>query len=132
MHPSQFSSIAPFFIVSSVPQTLAFYVERLGFQVMYRQPPGAPFFAIVRRDSVMIFLKHGENVPPVPNCLRHPSMKWDAYISVLDPDSLAIDFARRGLSFHTPLAQTSEGLRGFEVRDPDGYVLFFGRPHEGS
>jgi hypothetical protein len=25
-------------------------------------------------------------------------------------------------------ALTDDGLRGFEVKDPDGYVLFFGRP----
>jgi len=23
---------------------------------------------------------------------------------------------------------THDGLRGFELKDPDGYVLFFGRP----
>jgi hypothetical protein len=26
------------------------------------------------------------------------------------------------------LQDTSSGLRGFEITDPDGYVLFFGRP----
>ena len=25
---------------------------------------------------------------------------------------------------------THDGLRGFELTDPDGYVLFFGRPRE--
>jgi hypothetical protein len=28
----------------------------------------------------------------------------------------------------TPLKNTTDGLRGFEVTDPDGYVLSFGRP----
>jgi hypothetical protein len=27
-----------------------------------------------------------------------------------------------------PLKDTQDGLRGFELRDTDGYVLFFGRP----
>jgi hypothetical protein len=31
-----------------------------------------------------------------------------------------------------PLADTQDGLRGFEVEDPDGYVLFFGRPRDQS
>jgi hypothetical protein len=26
------------------------------------------------------------------------------------------------------LKDTDDGLRGFEITDPDGYVLFFGRP----
>jgi hypothetical protein len=28
--------------------------------------------------------------------------------------------------FSEPLKDTEEGLRGFEITDPDGYVLFFG------
>ena len=27
-----------------------------------------------------------------------------------------------------PLKDTHDGLRGFEICDPDGYILFFGRP----
>ena len=30
--------------------------------------------------------------------------------------------------FSVPLEDTHDGLRGFEICDPDGYVLFFGRP----
>jgi catechol 2,3-dioxygenase-like lactoylglutathione lyase family enzyme len=30
--------------------------------------------------------------------------------------------------FRRPLHDDDEGLRGFEVKDADGYVLFFGRP----
>jgi len=29
-----------------------------------------------------------------------------------------------------PLKDTHDGLRGFEICDPDGYVLFFGRPRQ--
>jgi uncharacterized glyoxalase superfamily protein PhnB len=45
-----------------------------------------------------------------------------------DPDALAAEFAQHGASFSAPLEDTGEGLRGFEIRDPDGYTLFFGRP----
>jgi hypothetical protein len=31
-------------------------------------------------------------------------------------------------SFSRPLKNDDDGLRGFEVKDGDGYVLFFGRP----
>ena len=30
--------------------------------------------------------------------------------------------------FSEPLKDTHDGLRGFELKDADGYVLFFGRP----
>ena len=55
-------------------------------------------------------------------------MRLDAFVYVEDPDALATEFSGRGVDFSTPLKDTSDGLRGFEIRDPDGYVLFFGRP----
>lgn len=122
------TTIAPFFIVNHVPTTIAFYRDYLGFEIEYQDPQDDPFFAIVRRDGVMIFLKAHEGLQPMPNSSRHAWIKWDAYVSVPDPDALAAEFADRGLAFHKPVGKTSEGLRGFEVRDPDGYVLFFGRP----
>ena len=30
------------------------------------------------------------------------------------------------LSFFTPLGNNDDGLRGFEVKDADGYLLYFG------
>lgn len=49
-------------------------------------------------------------------------------MSVPDPDALAAEFASRQVEFFVPLRDTDDGLRGFEIRDPDGYILFFGRP----
>lgn len=120
--------IAPSFIVGNVSRTLAFYCEKLGFDTYFREPETDPFFAIVERDGVMIFVKAVEGASPRPNSAAHPWVKWDAYVSVPDPDGLAAEFAANGVPFATALGETSEGLRGFEVRDPDGYVLFFGRP----
>jgi catechol 2,3-dioxygenase-like lactoylglutathione lyase family enzyme len=121
------SSMSPFFIVSDVGASTAFYVEKLGFEVRYREPEEAPFFGIVGRDGAMLFLKAGE-AAPLPNPRRDPAMRWDAYCYTPDPDALAAEFAGRGAVFSAPLKDTSDGLRGFEVTDPDGYVLFFGRP----
>ncbi len=121
------SSMCPFFIVSDVPGALAFYVERLGFETRFVQPADDPFFAIVGRDGAQLFLKSGK-AQPAPNAKRDPDMRWDAYSYVADPDELAAELAERGAVFSNPLKDTSDGLRGFEITDPDGYVLFFGRP----
>ena len=121
--------IAPSFIVTNVSRTLAFYCDKLGFEIYFQQPETDPFFAIVQRDGVMVFVKAAEGATPRPNSTAHPWVKWDAYVSVPDPDALAAEFAAAGVTFEKPLGNTSENLRGFEVRDPDGYVLFFGRPN---
>jgi len=125
------SGIAPLFIVRDVPKALAFYRDRLGFAITFQGPePDDIFFGIVRRGAAMIMFKE-VGVDPVPNYTRDIKQgiaRWDAYVSVPDPDALAAEFASRQVDFFVPLADTADGLRGFELQDADGYVLFFGRP----
>ena len=128
MQPS-IESICPFFIVADVPKTIAFYTDKLGFKASYSQPEEEPFFAIVDRDGASLFVKSGE-ASPLPNPKRDPEMRWDAYCYTADPDALAAEFMGRGAPFSVPLKDTTDGLRGFEITDPDGYVLFFGRPKD--
>lgn len=128
---AQLSGIAPFIIVRDVPEALAFYRDRLGFDVTFEGPePGDIFFGIVQRDGAMILLK-SVGVEPVPNYTRDVQQgvaRWDAYVFVPDPDALAEEYRSRDVEFSEPLQDTDDGLRGFELRDADGYVLFFGRP----
>jgi catechol 2,3-dioxygenase-like lactoylglutathione lyase family enzyme len=119
--------IAPSFIVKNVPDALSFYRDRLGFDVTFQGPPDDVFFGIVERGAAMIMLK-AVGVDPLPNAKRHPWARWDAYLNVPDPDALAAEFSSRNVEFSEPLRDTPDGLRGFELKDTDGYVLFFGRP----
>jgi len=123
--------IAPCFIVRNAAAAVAFYRDKLGFEVTFQEPEQDPFFAIVCRGGAMIFVK-AVGVDPVSNRSRHPWAGWDAYINVPDPDALAAEFAERDVGFSASLKDTSDGLRGFELKDADGYVLFFGRPRQGS
>jgi catechol 2,3-dioxygenase-like lactoylglutathione lyase family enzyme len=125
------SGIAPFFIVRSAAAALAFYRDKLGFDVAYQEPEHDPFFGIVGRDGAMLLVK-GVGVDPLPNPARDPDARWDAYVNVPNPDALAAEFTSRGVSFSVPLKDTDDGLRGFELKDADGYVLFFGRPRDNS
>jgi len=128
MPKADIASAAPFFIVRSVPAALAFYSDRLGFEIMFQGPAGDVFFGIVRRGGAMIMLKD-VGVDPLPNYRREPGARWDAYLNVPDPDALAAEYAARSIEFAQPLQNDGDGLRGFEVKDADGYVLFFGRPN---
>ncbi len=127
MKAAAVAGISPFFIVSDVSRAITFYRDLLGFEVTFQEPADAPFFAIVQRDAAMIMLK-SVGVAPLPNSHREPQARWDAYLSVPDPDTLATEFASRRVTFAEPLKDTHDGLRGFEIEDHDGYVLFFGRP----
>jgi catechol 2,3-dioxygenase-like lactoylglutathione lyase family enzyme len=121
--------MCPFFIVSNVAQSIAFYRDKLGFETCYQEPNDEPFFAVIGRDGAQLFLKAGE-AAPLPNPTRDPAMRWDAYVLALDPDAIASEFADRGVAFSLPLMDTHDTLRGFEIKDPDGYVLFFGCPRD--
>ena len=131
MTRSSINCIAPCFLVDNVPAALAFYRDKLGFDVTFQEPEQDPFFAIVCRGGAMLMLK-SVGVDPVPNRTRHPWAPWDAYLNVPDPDALAEEFTSRGVLFSAPLKDTTDGLRGFELKDTDGYLLFFGRPREDS
>jgi catechol 2,3-dioxygenase-like lactoylglutathione lyase family enzyme len=123
------SYVSPFFIVTSLKDSVSFYVNKLGFEVRYIGPDDDPYFAIVGRDRVSIMLKEiAPDVKPVPNHTRHGWARWDAYISAAEPDTLFEEYRSGGVAFYRPLQDDDDGLRGFEVMDADGYVLFFGRP----
>ena len=130
MTQAEISAISPFFIVSNVPSSLSFYRDRLGFEITFAGPePNDIFFGIVRRGGAQILLKD-IGVPPMPNHTRDVKKgiaRWDAFVYVPDPDALAHEFASRNVEFFVPLKDTHDGLRGFELKDVDGYVLFFGR-----
>jgi catechol 2,3-dioxygenase-like lactoylglutathione lyase family enzyme len=123
----EIAHIAPFLIVRDMKRTLAFYRDRLGFEVIYTGFGDDLFFGIVRRGGAMMMFKD-VGVAPLPNSKRQPAARWDAYLDVPDPDALAAEFASRNVEFSKPLKDTDDGLRGFELTDSDGYVLFFGRP----
>ena len=130
------TGIAPFFIVRNVPVALSFYRDRLGFDITFQGPNEDDiFFGIVQRGAAMIMLKD-IGVEPVPNYTRDIKKgiaRWDAYLHVPDPDALAAEFSSRNVEFFLPLREgySEDGLRGFEVKDADGYLLFFGRTQEG-
>jgi catechol 2,3-dioxygenase-like lactoylglutathione lyase family enzyme len=134
MAKPEIAGIAPFFIVKDVPVAMSFYRDYLGFDIVFQGPSEDDiFFGIVRRGAAMIILKE-IGVDPVPNYTRDIKKgiaRWDAYVYVPDPDALAAEFSSRNVRFFKTLQDGDEGddgLRGFEVQDADGYVLFFGRP----
>lgn len=129
MNKTAITGIAPFFIVKNVPAALKFYQDQLGFDITFQGPSEDDiFFGIVQRGAAMIMMKD-IGVDPVPNYTRDIKKgiaRWDAYLHVPNPDALAAEFSQRPVEFFTPLQNNDDGLRGFEVKDADGYLLFFG------
>ena len=134
MNKTEISGIAPFFIVKNVPTALAFYRDRFGFDITFQGPSEDDIFiGFVKRGGAKIIMKE-IGVDPVPNYTRDIKQgiaRWDAYLYVPEPDALAAEFSSRNVEFFKTIKDSEngdDGLRGFEVKDADGYVLFFGRP----
>lgn len=118
---TRIGAAAPLFIVSDLRRSLVHYAG-LGFSCVTALPEDTPFFAIVERDAARLMLKEiGPDAPPLPNAARHPWAPWDAFLHTPDPDALAAELGRTA-------EDRDDGLRGFGIADPDGYVLYFGRP----
>ncbi|HMQ03814.1 MAG TPA: VOC family protein [Pyrinomonadaceae bacterium] len=132
MNQTDIGGASPVLIVRNVPATLAFYRDMLGFEVTFEGPePDDIFFGIVQRGRAMLMFKDVE-IDPVPNRMRdigHGVAGWDAYFFVHDPEALADEFAMRDVEFFRSLQVNHDNLLGFEIEDPNGYILFFGRPN---
>ncbi len=133
MNKPEVGQIMPLFVVRDVPSTLAFYRDQWGFEVTFEGPePNDIFFGMVKRGHAEIMFK-AIGVDPVPNYtkdIKQGHAPWDAYVYVPDPDALAAEFESRGVQLWKPLTNNSDNLRGFEVQDVNGYVLYFGKPLE--
>jgi hypothetical protein len=126
---SNLTYVSPCFIVASLKNSVSYYTDKLGFQILYTGPEDNPFFAIVVRDKIFIQLKEiAPDIMPIPNHTRHPYARLDAFIYTSDPDVIYEEYRAKGLNFKQPIMDDDDNLRGFEITDADGYVLFFGRP----
>ena len=75
MTKPEISGIAPLFIVDNVPAALAFYRDRLGFDITFQGPePDDFFFGIVQRGAAMIMFKD-VGVDPVSRATLIPPPK---------------------------------------------------------
>ena len=123
---STLEAIRPFFIVKDLAASIAFYQDKLGFQLDFSGPPGDVYYAGLSRDGVGVMLKTIlPEVLPQPNHTRHPWARWDAYIYVENPDPVYEEFRAKGVSFVKPLSFIDDGLWGFEIYDADRYVIAF-------
>ena len=117
---------ATVFLVSDVRAATDYYRDALGFEAeLYDESPDDYGFA--SRDRCYVHFARLRGAEPRPNSVAVPPDMFDAYFWVEDVDSLHAEVVERGAEIvHGPVDQ-EYGLREFRVRDPDGYILAFGR-----
>jgi uncharacterized glyoxalase superfamily protein PhnB len=116
--------VRPNLIVDDIAASLAFWVDRLGFEKTVEVPHGDTVgFAILRSGDVEIMLQSraslAEDVPPI----APGSHRTVLYVDV--PDLDPIRRALVGWPQVVPERTTFYGAREIIVADPAGHVVFF-------
>ena len=103
-----------------------YYQDKLGFEVTYFDK-NPSHYAYANRGEVWMHFACFADAGPEPNSVAVPPDMFDAYVYVDDVDALHAELAERGAEIIGVVTDTEYGCREFRVRDPDGYILAFGK-----
>ena len=119
------TQLTPMLSVSDLRRTMAFYGDELGFTCRSSFGEPDPVWCHLERDSVHLMF----NQPPAHEMAELPRRAKDFQVLYFYPDDVAGLYAAckaKGLPV-TDLRVTSYAMKEFELRDPDGYWLWFGQ-----
>lgn len=113
--------IAPQFLVDDLETAVAYYRDKLGFDVDFRYES---FYAGVSRNGASIHLKCA---PKTISDREHRKANehLDAYVDVSNVDALFAELTARGANIIRGLEDQPWQCRDFYVEDSDGYFLCF-------
>jgi catechol 2,3-dioxygenase-like lactoylglutathione lyase family enzyme len=115
------TGIAPQFLVDDLDAAIAYYRDKLGFDVDFCYES---FYASVSRNGFAIHLKCApKTVSDRAHRKQHEHL--DAYIAVTGVAILHAELRSRGALITKPLEQRPWSCKDFYVEDPDGYILCF-------
>ena len=125
------SKLVPELTVRDFQKSVRFYVEILGFRILYRRT--SPQFACLDLDSVQFMLEENHGAAWITGELAPPlgrGVNFQIEVSDLKPILDRLAAAKHAL-YREPrdewykTANGLEGQREFLVQDPDGYLLRF-------
>ena len=118
---AQITGIAPQFLVDDLDRAIAYYRDRLGFELDFTYQS---FYAGVSRNGFAIHLKHAPKLA-ADRAHRKQHEHLDAYISVSGIRDLFSELQTRGAEVIKTLEERPWACVDFYVEDPDGYILCF-------
>lgn len=115
----QVECIVPILRVTSLPDSLRFYTEMLGFQLDWGGPHGSDMASVSRNGHAIMLCQGGQG---------HLGT-W-IWIGVEDIDPLFVEYRSKGVQFlQAPIQRP--WAHEMQVKDPDGHVLRFGSEPRG-
>lgn len=114
------SHFAAVFPCSDMDQSLKFYHELLGFDITF-QWNNPVDYAVLKRGGVSIHLT--KRTDGLSSTTHHNIL----YIFVHEIDSFYDELMQREVPIHNPIGDREYGMRDFDIKDPEGYILTFGK-----
>jgi uncharacterized glyoxalase superfamily protein PhnB len=114
---AKLARIAPELPSADLGRAVAYYAQKLGFEVAMRLPENE--YAIVERDGVAIHLFNDQSTKSAP---------VGVHIFTSDLDQLFAEFQTKGATITQKIEQKPWGNRDFRVRDEFGNELKFTEP----
>jgi catechol 2,3-dioxygenase-like lactoylglutathione lyase family enzyme len=139
MDAAQFRQVHPIVGTRDLDRAIAFYVERLGFELAFDDDKRPRNYVGLRRDGVVLHFQFQ---------YEHEMGTVRLRFRVRDPDALLAEYESRQafalaaestsaqntsparVELTEPIRDTPWGSREFGFYDPDGNALFFYRPLE--
>lgn len=132
--PNKLTGLTPLLGVFDMPTSLAFYCDKLGFDVVSASPvvetPEGRFshWTWLRLGNVELMLNTAYDAgerPSEPDASRTAGhIDTCLFIGCSDLDSVYVEFTQAGLEIEPP-TMAAYGLRRFSLRDPDNFELVF-------
>lgn len=117
-------SVEPQLFVSNILASLAYYKEKLGFEIafVHGEPP---FYAQVVRHGLRLNLRDVEGPVYAAGFRQRERQALSATITVRNIELLFAEFSARGATFEQELKREEWGADMFVVEDPDGNLIAF-------
>jgi catechol 2,3-dioxygenase-like lactoylglutathione lyase family enzyme len=112
--------------VTDFERALAFYCDKLGFEVAYTYGEPA-FWGEVRRGDIAFNLRHVDE-SPWQQGIRDDEQLLSLSITTTDTKALFLQYQDAGVDFQERLKEKPWKSVEFVVRDPDGNLILFGSP----
>jgi hypothetical protein len=123
---SKIQSLAPVLVVESIEPCLAFWTERLGFQVMASVPEGGRLgFAMLGRDTIVVMYQTRESLRKDIAAVEPGDLHAcnPLYFTVENLDEVEARF--EGVPRAVPRRTTNYGAQEIGVREPGGTLVLF-------
>jgi uncharacterized glyoxalase superfamily protein PhnB len=133
--PIQVRGLAPLLEIFDMPTSVAWYCDKLGFELVARSQPGFGW-AMLELDGTQLMLNTAyddDERPPQPDPTRTKGhADTTIYFGCPDVDAAYAHLIANGVNVKKP-SITGYGFKAITVTDPDGFKLcFHWRVEEGQ